>query len=354
MKNDILYFIFFLFISCTKRERITPTIASISESVYASGIVKAKEQYQVYSDVTGIVQVRHISSGEIVIRGDPIFTIQNLTSELTTENSQLSLRKSQENLKKIRELERQTELAKRKYLQDSLMYSRQKNLWDHNVGSKVELEEKEIALQSSRVNYQNSLTDLRQTRVDLKADYEASKNNLKMNQRIEGNYIIRSEFDGRVYKTFIEEGELITPQKVIAVIGQSDKFYIEAYVDEDDITKVNYGQIMFITMDSYKDTIFKALVTKIHPYLNEGSGTFTVEGVFIKAPQRLYPNLTMESNILIREKKNALVIPRDYLIEDTYVLIESDKKVKVKVGLKNYDYVEILSGISKDQYIYKP
>ena len=88
--------------------------------------------------------------------------------------------------------------------------------------------------------------------------------------------------------------------------------------------------------------------------MNERTKSFTVEAGFVKQPAVLYPNLTAEANIVIRSKQNALTIPRSYLISDSLVLIEKDKKRSVQVGLKDYQKVEIISGITANDFIYKP
>ena len=50
-KAVILLFLIGLF-SCTKKQETTqPIVASITESVYASGILKSKDQYQVFANV---------------------------------------------------------------------------------------------------------------------------------------------------------------------------------------------------------------------------------------------------------------------------------------------------------------
>jgi multidrug efflux pump subunit AcrA (membrane-fusion protein) len=47
------YFSAFLF---ENSEGIKPTVGTVTESVYASGIIKADNQYTVYSTVNGILQ----------------------------------------------------------------------------------------------------------------------------------------------------------------------------------------------------------------------------------------------------------------------------------------------------------
>ena len=42
----------------------------ITESVYASGIIKSKNQYQVYAAVSGLIQQILVSEGDVVKKGD--------------------------------------------------------------------------------------------------------------------------------------------------------------------------------------------------------------------------------------------------------------------------------------------
>jgi hypothetical protein len=52
----------------------------------------------------------------------------------------------------------------------------------------------------------------------------------------------------------------------------------------------------------------------------------------------------------LQTKEKALLIPRTFVINDSFVLKENGDKVAVKTGLKDYKMIEILSGISvKDE-----
>ena len=52
-------------------------------------------------------------------------------------------------------------------------------------------------------------------------------------------------------------------------------------------------------------------------------------------------------------KEKAITIPRAYLIDNEYVYLENNEKRKVKVGLMDYEKVEILSGISTNDALVK-
>jgi HlyD family secretion protein len=138
------------------------------------------------------------------------------------------------------------------------------------------------------------------------------------------------------------------------VIGDAKDFVLEMQVDEYDILKVKEGSEVIVSLDSYKGKVFDAKVVKINPLMNERSRTFLVEAEFVKQPPRLYPNITFEASIVIRTKNKALLVPRNYVVNDSVIVESSGDKVPVRTGLKDYKQVEIISGISPDDEILKP
>jgi multidrug efflux pump subunit AcrA (membrane-fusion protein) len=125
-------------------------------------------------------------------------------------------------------------------------------------------------------------------------------------------------------------------------------------VDEFDIFKLKLGQELLVTMDSYKGQVFNARLTKILPIMNEKSKTFTVEAEFVSIPFKLFPNISFEANIVINTKKNVILIPREYLIHDSIVVLSKGDSLVIKTGLKDYKKVEVLSGIDLNTEILKP
>jgi hypothetical protein len=100
--------------------------------------------------------------------------------------------------------------------------------------------------------------------------------------------------------------------------------------------------------------VFEAQVNYIYPMMNDRTRSFKVEAVFTTQPEILYPNLTLEGNIIIREKENALTIPTSYLLNDSSVLLENGKTKQVKIGLQDYRLTEILGGIDTETKIALP
>ncbi|SRX75179.1 efflux RND transporter periplasmic adaptor subunit [Aequorivita antarctica] len=346
----------YLTLSCTnKRESITPEVKSITESVYASGFIKSNKQYEVYSRFSGIIKTIFVTEGMQVKKGDPIFQLDNKDLKIATENARLASATADYKLNadKLQDAGKAIDMATKKRINDSLLYYRQKNLWSNNIGSKVELEQRELSFENAKVDLASASTNYQDLKRQLKLLSDQSKNNLEIAKLMEDDFIIRSEVDGVVYKINKEEGELTNGLEPEAVIG-TDEFIIELSIDELDIVKVKKGQQVLIRMDSYKNQVFEAEIITIDPMMNIRTRSFQAEAIFTKKPGALFPNLTAEANILINTKEDALTIPRNYLINDTYVMLEGGTLQKVETGLMDYDLVEIKSGINKTTIIELP
>jgi RND family efflux transporter MFP subunit len=357
MKKLLLPTIIILLSSCnTKEETTHPIVQNITESVYASGIVKSKSQYEVFSTVNGIIQKINVTEGDMVHKGDVLITLINETPKLNTENARLAATYSSVpyNLDQLNEFKERIHLARVKMQNDSTLFRRQQNLWAQDIGSRNELEQRELAWKNAVTTYQSALLQYKELRKQINFAAQQSLKNLAVSTSITNDYFIRANQDGKVYCMLKEPGEMVNTQTPIAVIGDANEFMMELQVDEYDIGEIMRGQKVFVGMDSYKGQVFEAIVTKIDPMMNDRSRSFIVEASFMSQPPKLYPNLTVEANILIRTKENALTIPRTYLVDESYVLLKNGEKRKVITGLKDYQHVEIISGLSKEALIQKP
>ena len=224
---------------------------------------------------------------------------------------------------------------------------RQQSLWEQNVGSKVDLEQRELAYQNSKTIVQTSILKYNDLKKQLDFLAAQSKNNLQLSEEVLSDFVVRSEVTGKIYAIQKEVGEMVTPNAPLAVIGSANEFAIELQVDEYDVVKIKPGMKVYVSMDSYKGEVFEAVIKRINPYMNERTKTFTVESEFTKAPQVLYPNLSVEANIFIETKTQVLTLPRSAVSEDNIVTLADGTQQKVTTGLKDYKKVEIISGLSE-------
>ncbi|QEH44023.1 HlyD family efflux transporter periplasmic adaptor subunit [Chitinophaga sp. XS-30] len=328
----------------------------VTESVYASGIVKSMGQYRVFATVSGVVQQVFVTEGDTVKTGTPILAISGETARLSGENARLAERFAAENAsgEKLEELKAQIALAKSKMDNDALLLERQKRLWSQRIGSQHELEQRELASRNSATAYRSAVLQYGDLQRQLSFNARQSRKNLEISNSQVNDYLVRSGMEGRVYDVLPEPGELVTPQSPVALVGRADSFLVELQVDEYDIARLQVGQTVMLTMDSYRGSLFEAKITRINPVMHESSRAFTVDAAFISRPATLYPNLTVEANIMIRHKERAMTIPREYLAEGTYVILKNGERKKVVTGLKDYQKAEIISGLDTSDIILKP
>ena len=360
--KQILRYVLLLFIamsvfeSCNqKQESIRPTIEKITQSVFASGTVKSGNQYEVYAKVSGIIKNILVKEGELVKKGQVIIELSNAAPSLNYENAKLLENYSSDNAnqEKLSQANSEVELAKSKLDNESSLLERQKKLWASEIGTKNDLDTRELAYKNASNLYNASNLKLNDLKKQIALQSKQSKNSAAISSNLLNDFKVISEIDGRVYGISKLAGEMATPQLPIAIIGNANEFYVEMQVDEYDISKMSAGQKVYITMDSYKDTVFEAVVTKIYPLMNLKLKSFKVDATFTNKPDNLFPNISAQANIVIQVKEKAMIIPRSYLIDNEYVYLKNKEKRKVKVGLMDYEKVEILSGISVNDELVK-
>jgi len=352
-----LVLLLFILACCSgKKEKIQPVVSDISESVYASGMVKSRDQHQVFPTVSGTIQQLLVTEGDVIEKGAPLLKIENETARLNTENARIAAEYSSvsANAAKLRELQETIDLARSRKQNDSLLLVRQRNLWQNKIGTKVELEQRELNYKNAVTAYRSAILRYNDLKKELNFAARQSQKNLQISQSVAEDYTVKSETAGKVYSVLKEKGEMVNPQTPVIILGDADDFILELQVDEYDIARIKTGQKVLLNLDSYRNQVFEAEVYKINPAMNERTRSFTVEAAFTKRPPELFPNLTTEANIIIQEKKNALLIPREYLVDGSFVLLENGDKKQVKTGLKDYQQVEILDGLTKEDVLVKP
>jgi HlyD family secretion protein len=358
--NRIIYFYIlslFLF-SCKKeREKIYPRYMPLTEAVYASGKIKSLNEYKVYSTASGLLKNKKVKEGDIIHEGQIIAEIQSDVSDIKLNNSQTLLKQAEKNYSSdspiLLELKSQIESAKFKMENDSSNFFRYRDLLKQGIGTKADVEAREVMYKTSKNNYLAAGKRYINTKEQLETDYKNANSQAQISYSTKNDFEIRSMINGKVYALYKEVGEMINPQEPVALIGDAKQFFIELAVDELDINKVKIGQKALITMDTYGEKVFNAVIKKIYPLLDSRTQTFTVEAEFVDPPQNLFPGLTAEANIIISESKKSLVIPSGFIFAGDSVILEKGGKHKVKTGLKNLQYVEIISGIDSTTAVYK-
>lgn len=348
----------FLVTACkSSDEKIRPEMGPITESVYASVTVLPCDMYYANVPVGGIVEELLVLEGQEVQNGEALLKIDSRSPWLNAESARLNFDHARKNIEgsrsPLRNLESKVKLASLQVSIDSVNYERQVRLYQKGIGSKAQLEARELAFRSSYYELRTFENQLAQMQQEYQVQLRQAENTYRSSQKMANDYTLRSTIDGIVYKLTKEAGELVSPQEPVALLGSKDSFLLEMRVDEVDISMVAAGQHVLINLDAYEDKIIEGRVTRIFPTMDLRSQTFKVEAEFLQLPGKLYPMLTGEANIIVNSRDEALSIPYEYLVNEGQVRTE-DGLVDVSTGIRNFERVEITGGLDSLTVIYKP
>lgn len=356
-----LFLLFMLGFGCTKKSdnsTTKPRLENIQESVYASLKIVPNQSYSVRPIFSGIIDQIFVNEGDTVTKDQPLFKISiSPSAKLRQSDAQLAFEEAASNLQGennlLSNLKKEIEILQLQNTRDSINFFRLQSLWNQNIGKKNDLEIAELAYKnsSSRLDLLNKQFSQSQTNLNRqlqRARQLVNSENAELNE-----FVIVSKINGTIFNIEKQIGDLISPQEIFAEIGSSKDWIIEMEIDESDIGKISKGDTVILNLDAYPNSVFSALISYISQRKNELTQTFLVKAAFLTSPPQLYYGLNGEANIIVNTKQNAMIIPSIYLLPDGKVLTSAGEK-EIIIGMKNLDFVEIISGIDTSTVLLKP
>ncbi|GAB4135732.1 MAG: efflux RND transporter periplasmic adaptor subunit [Bacteroidia bacterium] len=346
--------------SCKKSgSTIHPERRKLVQAVYASGKVFPKNDYKVYAKLPGYVQEIHVHVGDTVHVGQPLITIRSEVSELNVSAAknqyELARNNAADNGPMLSSLRLEMAAAKTKYELDSTNYSRYKTLNKENAASQLQLEQSKAQFDLAKAAFMRATSNYYNTRDRLRTEAENARIQYEAQQSNRSDYIITAAVNGKVYDITPRVGDLVNSQQPVLEIGDALAFEVELSVDETDISLLKTGQTIKYLLDAYKDREFTGTLVESYPRISPGNKTARVIGSFSPGPDmHVFSGMSVEGNIIISEKENALVIPREYLLPGSTVHIRGEKEPKkVTTGAEDLQYVEILAGVTETDELEK-
>jgi multidrug resistance efflux pump len=342
--------------SCNREKAIHPTRKSITEAVYASGFVAARNEYKVYALTDGNITAKYHVTGDEVKTGDGLYKVQSegATAKLAANSSAYRLAQMNRNETSpvMQDLQIKIKNAETVLANDQRTYDRYKNMYEANAISKSEYDKVATNLEVSKNNLQSAREAYNKMKDQLSIEAQNAQALVAASGQDLSNYVLKSLIDGVVYETYKEMGEAVRRNDAVALVGEKNGKYLQLSVDQQDIDKIKVGQEVVIKMDIAMDKVYKAKVSKVYPNMNQNNQSFRVDADFVEDPGLNFIHSSVEANIIINKKDNALVIPVQALRSGSEVLLKSGKKmVKVKTGLQNLEDVEIESGITEQDEV---
>jgi RND family efflux transporter MFP subunit len=169
------------------------------------------------------------------------------------------------------------------------------------------------------------------------------------------DYTIVAPMDGVVLRRDGEIGEIAEAGQILFRIGVPKPLQVVAEVNEEDIPRVALGQTVLFRTDAFPDRALEGIVSEITPMGDVAAKTFRVK-VALPDDTPLKPGMSVEANIITREKPNALLVPADALQGDIVFVVDGARarKRNVTVGIRGTRIIEILSGLADGERIASP
>ncbi len=350
-----------VFWGCNNAKTIHPVKKSITEAVYASGFVAARNQYKVYALTDGNIMNKFHVAGDEVKMGDPLFLVQSQgpTAKLSANTSAygLAVKNAKDSSPVLQDLQIKINSAQVILDNDQKTYDRYKNMFDANALSKSQFDQAATNLDVSKNNLHSAKEAYAKMHDQLNVDAQNAQAQMASSGQDLSNYVLKSLVDGMVYETYKEQGEAVRRNDAVALVGGKGAKYLQLAVDQQDISKIKVGQIVEAKMDIATDKIYKARVTKIYPNMNSSDQSFRVDADFVDDPGLQFINASVEANIILQTKEGALVVPRQAIRAGDEVIVRSatgSKNIKIKKGLMNMEDVEVVSGVSESDAVVMP
>jgi RND family efflux transporter MFP subunit len=169
------------------------------------------------------------------------------------------------------------------------------------------------------------------------------------------DYNIIAPMDGIVLRRDGEIGEIAEVGQILFRVGVPKPLQVVAEVNEEDIPRVAIGQVVLLRTDAFLDQRLEGKVREITPMGDVVAKTYRIK-VALPENTPLKPGLSVEANVITREKPGALLVPAD-AVRGTSVFVIQGARVKkrdVKLGIRGTRSTEILSGLDEGERVASP
>ncbi|MFM7021576.1 MAG: efflux RND transporter periplasmic adaptor subunit [Flavobacteriales bacterium] len=346
------------FVACDQVESIRPQRKNIVESVYASGNIIPKYEHNLFALINGTIIKKYVKDGDTVRKGQVLYEISNESQSARLNSARQLLEKSSAdasgNSSILNDLRLNMENAQAKFKLDSIMLEKYKKLLASNATTQVEYDAKVLQYSTSENMFKSAMEKYHSAKTDLRVSLANAQSQVASAESDLNNFIIRSYMDGVVFKTYKEEGESVRMSELVALVGAQSERVLKLSVDQQDIDKIKTGQDVVLKTDITGSSIYKAKITRIYPLMNEMDQSFRVDAEFSEKVNLPFIHSSVEANIIIQTKSNALIVPRNALVSNDSLLVSEEgerKLIFVKTGILTLDDAEILSGADENTQI---
>lgn len=273
-------------------EVIETVIGSLPLEERLTGVVRARNQSDVYPEITAPIREILVSSGEQVSKGQPLVKLRDTEARERLIQAEAGLRISDA---QVRQAEANVQRLEARL-------NRIETLSVRNLESELEVEQLRAEVESARAGLE--LTKAQRSQAS--SVVEERKNELD-------NTIIKSPIDGFVGTRAVEVGQLVTPNTRLFEVGDTRRMSIRISLTERMLSYIAPGQTVNISSNAFGGEVIQTELTRISPFLNPVTNSTEAEIELDNPDGLLRAGMFVTVDVLYGESDQAVLIPNNSL-----------------------------------------
>jgi HlyD family secretion protein len=342
-------------------------LGPVSENITFSGEVSAGSEVQVVPKTAGRIARVTVSVGQEVHKGDLLVELEAQELSVGLRQAEAAAEMARANLKNVQSGGALAQL-KATVQQAEANYNNVKNNLERMEALYLEGAISLQALEGSRLQHvvaesqanlakeQLAIFERGEGQVEiLQAQVKQAEAGLEMARLNYNNARITAPVDGVVAMVNAEVGNMASPGMPMATIVDMEGVIVKARLTEQTVGMVFPGMVVEVEVTGLGAT-FAGEVREVAPSSQTGTKSFLVNVKLLDAAG-VKPGMFARLKIDVASSENAVLAPRAAVLErddEHYVFTVVDGKAVrrvVTVGLKDEQYVEVLSGLSAGEEI---
>ena len=360
---------------------VTPVVSKpLIYSVKVNGDIMPLMQVDLFPKVSGYLERIDVHIGDTVNQGQVIAQIdrtdflqkvREIEAKVGQAKAQLSELEAGTRTEELRQAEEAVNQARSRFENARLQRERIEALFKRQVISKKEADvsDMEYAVAEAQLAAsQQQLKLLKEgARQEVREGTQAKLREMEAILEQERNHLketrIVAPFRGEISRKFVDAGALVSPSSPptpIVSLVYTETLKIVANILEKDIPLLKGGMKAKIRVEAYPERIFEGKVEKINSALDLSTRTLQAEIYIPNADRSLKPGMFANVDLVLLERPQALVIPREAVLEGdremSVFVVESKQPVRelITIGYEQDRMVEVLKGLNEgDQVIIK-
>src|SRR5258705_1988258 len=185
--------------------------------------------------------------------------------------------------------------------------------------------------------------------------FEESKSRINAQKVRLDALVLRAPLDGMVLRRDGEVGEIAGPTDVLFWVGPPAPMQVVAEINEEEINRIVVGQKALLRSEAFPGQALRASVSQITPKGDPTRKTFRIY-LLLPPDTPLRIGMSVEANIIFREKASALVVPAEAVAGNAVQVVVNDRieRVPVTVGIRGSRNVEIVGDVSRGMAVLSP